>query len=158
MTIENSEISSLEIKYYKVSTRYTSNYSNRRLIFLSSVDSKVKDPDIAVESVFIYFFLPEHEMIKDNAHVIGHIRSSEKMLELSLPISEFEDMYKILQTEKPVYFYWATEKDKPWLTIFGISSTESEFPGEGFKDSSWFGEFTYPTSEELVSANLTEQN
>lgn len=140
MTIEESEINYSEIKYYKVATNYTSNNrDSRRSLFLSSVDPRLDNSNILIENVFIDFQLPENWHIKNNAHVIGHVLSNGKKIELVLPVSEFEDMYKILQTEKPVYFYWRTEKNKPWLTLFGLSSTDSEMPGEGLEDSSWFG-------------------
>lgn len=52
-----------------------------------------------------------------------------------LPMEDYEDAYKILQTEKPVYVrVFVGEKDK--LRQFAISTDQKEPTGEGLRDES----------------------
>jgi hypothetical protein len=51
-----------------------------------------------------------------------------------LPVSMFDDIYHMLQTEKPVYFY-AQVPDDPVFRL-AYFSTSPEPPGEGLVDAS----------------------
>ena len=52
----------------------------------------------------------------------------------SLPLSDFDDFYHILQTEKPSYLRWGTDSANK-ITSCGVQTT-AEPIGEGLKDFS----------------------
>lgn len=114
----------MEIQSYVVGTnrqREASNYHRRFLLL------EPKNPSSNVQHIVIYFFIRERVTNDDN---VGYqTPNSTKYVVGFAPVSDFEDMYKILQSEKPVHFHWAADnQDK--LYWFGITTAE-EPPGEG---------------------------
>ncbi len=119
----------LEIKSYSVGTnrqRSSSNYHRRYL----SLEPKV--PTSQVQHIVIYFYV--QEQVSNDSDVGYQTPTSTKYVVGLAPVSDFEDMYKILQSEKPVFFSWAADSSNK-LHWFGLSSNPEPL-GEGPKDAS----------------------
>lgn len=54
----------------------------------------------------------------------------------NLPIQDYDDIYKILQTEKPVFIYISFDEDSLKLENITLTSNADEPVGEGPKDES----------------------
>lgn len=120
---------SLEIKSYTVGTNRQRSVSNYHRRYLSLVP---KNPTAQVQHIIIYFFV--QEQIANDSDIGYQTPTSSKYVVGYAPISDFEDMYAILQSEKPVYFNWGAGTDNK-VSWFGLSS-QAEPPGEGPKDAS----------------------
>lgn len=119
----------LEIKNYSVSTnrqRSASNYHRR------AISLEPKSPTAQVQHIVIYFFV--QEQIANDSDIGYQTPSTTKFVVGYAPISDFADMYAILQSEKPVYFNWHAGNDNK-VSWFGISSNPEPL-GEGPKDVS----------------------
>ena len=119
---------SMEIKSYSVGTnrrRSSSNYHRRWLSL------EPKTPSSEVQHIVVYFFIQER--ITNDPDVGYQTPDSSKYVVGFAPVSDFEQMYKILQTEKPVFFSWSADSGNK-LYWFSINSSE-EPPGEGPQDS-----------------------
>lgn len=119
----------MEIKSYFVGTnrqRAAANYHRR---WLSLVP---KTPTAQVQNIVIYFFVGE--TITNDSDVGYTTPTSSKFVVCYAPISDFEDMYRILQSEKPIHFNWHADAANKvqWFQI----STNEEPLGEGPKDLS----------------------
>jgi hypothetical protein len=117
----------MEIKSYYVGThrQRASDSYHRRWISLVP-----KTPTAEVEHIVIYFFVGE-TIINDAD--IGYVTpDTTKFVVGYANISDFADMYNILQTERPVHFGWAAGGDNKlfWFQIY----TDAERTGEGPKD------------------------
>ena len=112
----------LEIEAYRVgvSRRSTDNFT--RFLFLEP-DPGYRGPG---ESGVRIFFEPEPVEIG---------RSAAGFLVLNLEREYFDDMYHLLQTEKPVYFSWGFDEDGERVIWCDLSTTEEPI-GEGFADFS----------------------
>ncbi len=118
----------LEIKSYSVGTNRQRNAVNYHRRYL---ELEPKNPTNQVQHIVIYFFI--QETVTGDSDIGYQTPTSSKYVVGFAPISDFEDMYKILQTEKPVYFSWSADNNDK-LNWFGVSSSQ-EPPGEGPKDS-----------------------
>lgn len=119
---------SLEIKSYSVGTNRQRSASEYHRRFLSLEPAY---PTSQVEHIVIYFFT--QETITNDPDVGYQTPTSTKYVVGYAPVSDFEDMYRILQSEDPVYFNWAADSANK-LYWFGVSTT-LEPPGEGPKDA-----------------------
>lgn len=119
----------MEIRSYYVGTnrqRAAENYHRR---WISLVP---KTPTAQVQHIVIYFFIQE-TIINDSD--IGYVTpSTTKFVVAYANISDFEDMYRILQSEKPVHFNWYADSANQ-LQWFQVSTNE-ETLGEGPRDFS----------------------
>ena len=117
----------MEIKSYYVGTNRQRNAANyhRRWISLEP-----KTPTSTVQHVVIYFFVGE-TIINDTD--IGYATPATTRYVVGYAnISDFADMYHILQSEKPVHFNWYADAANV-LQWFQISTTV-EPVGEGPRD------------------------
>lgn len=118
-----------EIKSYSVGTNRQRSASEYHRRFLSLEPAY---PTSQVEHIVIYFFT--QETVVNDSDVGYQTPTSTKYVVAYAPVADFEDMYNILQSEKPVYFNWAADSANK-LYWFGLSTT-LEAPGEGPKDTS----------------------
>lgn len=79
-------------------------------------------------SASLYFFEKERPEL-------GFLNGEAGTVTVNLPISEFDVIYRILNTEKPVYFYFRIQGIDHRLVSFDLS-TSQEPVGEGPADSS----------------------
>lgn len=119
----------MEIKSYYVSTnrqRAAANYHRRSITLVP------KTPTAQVQHIVIYFFVGE-TIINDSD--IGYTTpATTKYVVAYAPISDFEDMYKILQSEKPIHFNWYADNANK-IQWFQIGTTDEPI-GEGPRDFS----------------------
>lgn len=118
----------MEVKSYFVGTnrqRASANYHRR---WISLVP---KTPTAQVQNIVIYFFV--QETISNDSDVGYVTPATTKYVVAYAHISDFEDMYRILQSEKPVHFNWAADAANK-LHWFQISTNEEPL-GEGPKDA-----------------------
>lgn len=118
----------LEISSYAVGTHRQSNASNYHRRFLSL---EPRHPTSEFQHIVIYFFV--QEQIVNDPDIGYQTPGSTKYVVGFAPVSDFDAMYNILQTEKPVYFNWAANSSNR-LYWFGLSTTQ-EPPGEGPRDA-----------------------
>ena len=119
----------MEIKSYYVGThrqRESSNFHRRWINLVPKVATS------EVEHIVIYFFIDE--TIANDSDVGYTTPASTKFIVGYSHISDFEDMYKILQSERPIFFNWAADTNNS-LIWFQISTNEERI-GEGPSDSS----------------------
>jgi len=117
----------MEIKSYYVGSHRQRNASNYQRRWISLVP---KTPTSTVQNIVIYFFVGE---TITNDTDIGYVTpTTTKFVVAYAPISDFADMYHILQSEKPVHFYWYadTANKVQWFQI----TTNEEPIGEGPRD------------------------
>lgn len=106
----------IEIATYEVGTNREVNSANpfERFIYM-----RPKKPTSTVKHLVVYFYANSVEV---NDPDIGYQTPTTDYWVVGLaPVADFDDMYKILLTEKPVYFQWAAgNNDK--LFWFQVSS------------------------------------
>jgi hypothetical protein len=118
----------MEISTYAVGTnrqRSASNY-HRRFLMLEP-----KNPTSTVEHIVIYFFI--QAKAADDPDVGYQTPTSTKYVVGYAPVDDFDVMYRLLQSEKPINFSWAADSSNK-LHWFGLATT-SEPLGEGPKDA-----------------------
>lgn len=119
----------MEVKSYYVGTnrqRDAANYHRR------SISLVPKTPTAQVQHIVIYFFVGE--TITNDADVGYVTPATTKYVVAYAPVADFEDMYNILRSEKPVHFNWAADSSNK-LYWFQISTNEEPL-GEGPRDFS----------------------
>lgn len=90
---------SIQIKTYEVGTNPEVNSNNpfERFLYVEP-----KHPTATVKRLVVYFYANAVEVNDPN---IGYQTPSTDFWVVGLaPVQDFDDMYKILLTEKPVYF------------------------------------------------------
>jgi hypothetical protein len=106
----------IEIATYEVGTNREVNSANpfERFIYM-----RPKHPTSTVKHLVVYFYANSVEV---NDPDIGYQTPATDYWVVGLaPVADFDDMYKILLTEKPVYLQWAAgNNDK--LFWFQVSS------------------------------------
>jgi hypothetical protein len=109
---------SIEIKTYQVGTNRESNSANpfERFLYMEP-----KHPTATVQHLVVYFYANSVEV---NDPDIGYqTPATDQWVVGFAPVDDFDDMYKILLNEEPVYFQWqADNSDK--LQWFQISSRQ----------------------------------
>jgi hypothetical protein len=65
----------------------------------------------------------------------GFINRKSGIVVANLKLADFEDAYRIVQTEKPVFVHWTTDPDEEKLMSFDLSTSEEPL-GEGTPDVS----------------------
>jgi hypothetical protein len=88
----------------------------------------METPTDGVTSVSLFF----HE--KTPAQ-LGFLNRQTGYLNAHLPAADFDGMYRILNTEKPVFVHWRLDLDEHKLLSVDISTTEEPL-GEGTPDHS----------------------
>lgn len=107
---------SMKLKTYQVGTDRAVNAANpfERFIYMEP-----ETPTSTVQHLVVYFYANSFEVNDPN---IGYQTPNTNRWVVALaPVGDFDAMYAILQTEKPVYFQWAADNaDK--LLWFQVSS------------------------------------
>lgn len=111
MPITNGTI---KLKSYEVGTHRHANFANplERFIYLAP-----EHPTATVKHLVIYYFAKSVEI---NDPDIGYqTPGTDHWVVAFAPPGDFDATYKILQTEKPVYFHWAANaQDKlDWFQV-----------------------------------------
>jgi len=96
---------------------------SRRLI-LESIDPNSG----SYKYVFIYFF-------QEPAPSDFGGRTSDGGVIVNLPLRDFDHMYHLLQTEKPVFAAWGVDSDGIKLNTFKLRTNRKEPLGEGLQDT-----------------------
>ena len=119
----------MEIKSYYVGTNRQGNSSNYHRRWINLVP---KNPTEEVQSIVIYFFIDE--TIANDSDIGYTTPTGSRYIVGYSHISDFADMYQILQSERPVHFNWYADNNNKlgWFQI----STVAERVGEGPKDAS----------------------
>ena len=116
----------VEIESYRVTT-FRSSDTTKPVI--RELDLKPTHTNRGTDRILIQFI--------SNANLLDDLGVGslvQNVIGVHAPISDFDHMYHILQTENPVYFYWKAG-DRGLLIHFGIS-TNVEPTGEGLIDHS----------------------
>jgi hypothetical protein len=66
---------------------------------------------------------------------LGFVNRQTGFVNVNLPIADFEPMYRVLNTEKPVFVHWRTDPEDDKLASIDLS-TSDEPVGEGPVDTS----------------------
>src|SRR4051794_15174021 len=66
---------------------------------------------------------------------LGFVNRQTGFVSVNLPLVDFEPMYQILNTEKPVFVHWRTDPEDEKLASIDVSTSE-EPVGEGAVDTS----------------------
>jgi hypothetical protein len=66
---------------------------------------------------------------------LGFVNRDTGFVCVNLPVSDFDPMYKVLNTESPIFAHWRTDPEDERLASFDVSTSE-EPVGEGFPDKS----------------------
>ena len=113
---------------YLEQTGYQS--SNRRLLRLSDlVQTQGPTIDFTFSPGIAITFT---DVPPDNLDLF---RSDQKSVLAKAQLSDFDDMYSILQTEYPVYFHWTVSDDGTTITSYYLHA-DNEAVGEGPEDAS----------------------
>jgi hypothetical protein len=84
-------------------------------------------PEEGVDQVTLFFYeTPPRET--------GFRNPETRRLFANLPVADFQPMYHVVQTEKPVYLHWRLDPENIVASI--DLSTSDEAVGEGFVDGS----------------------
>jgi hypothetical protein len=112
--------------YYLYLIRYPSNPGE----YPRSITLASKNQDSApVKMVFLAFFPPGDSTGEASAgYQVGD------WMRVYVPLAEFDDYWRLLQTEKPVFFLWRLEDASTRVLTFWMS-TSAEPPGEGTTDA-----------------------
>lgn len=118
----------IEIASYTVGTNRMKNQPNYHRRWINLVP---KSPTPQVQYIVIYFLVGESIV---NDLDIGYVTPDSTHYVVGYaPISDFEDMYYILQCERPVIFDWQTDPATNSISWFQLY-TGVEPIGEGPKD------------------------
>jgi hypothetical protein len=88
----------------------------------------METPTEGVASVSLFF----HEKVPTS---LGFLNTQTGFLTANLPASDFDGIYKVLNTEKPVFVHWRLDPDEHGLVSIDVSTREEPL-GEGFPDKS----------------------
>src|SRR5262245_56481529 len=115
--------------YFLALVRYPSNPGDyEKKITLAARDAATA----AVKSVFMEFFPPGDATGESTA---GYQPGSEWM-RVYVAAADFDVYWRLLQTERPVYFSWRLEGGTAAVQTFWMS-TRAEPTGEGTSDATW---------------------
>jgi len=109
---------SIKLGSYEVGTNRQVNSTNpfERFIYMEP-----KSPTATVQHLVVYFYAAS---VAVNDPDIGYQTPTTDHWVVGLaPVSDFDAMYRILQTEKPVYFQWAADNSDK-LLWFQVSSRD----------------------------------
>jgi hypothetical protein len=109
---------SIEIKTYQVGTNREANAGNpfERFLYMEP-----KRPTATVKHLVVYFFANSVEVHDPD---IGYqTPATDQWVVGFAPVGDFDDMYKILLDEDPVYFHWQSDPNDK-LQWFQISSQQ----------------------------------
>src|SRR4051794_3937635 len=66
---------------------------------------------------------------------LGFVNRTSGFVCVNLPVGDFDPMYRIVNTESPIFVHWRTDPEEERLASFDLSTSE-EPVGEGFPDKS----------------------
>jgi hypothetical protein len=66
---------------------------------------------------------------------LGFVNEKTGFVNVNLPLADFEPIYHIIQTEKPIFVHWRCDPEEQRLAGFDVSTSE-EPVGEGTHDTS----------------------
>jgi hypothetical protein len=85
-------------------------------------------PEGSIRGVSLFFW-------ERDPGAFGFVNEDTGFVVANLPVADFQGMYAILQTEKPVFVHWRTDPEEARLASIDISTSE-EPVGEGTNDTS----------------------
>jgi hypothetical protein len=88
----------------------------------------METPTDGVTSVSLFF----HEKMPAQ---LGFLNRHTGFLTANLSVADFDGIYRICNTEKPVFIHWRLDPDEQRLVSVDVS-TQEEPLGEGFPDKS----------------------
>jgi hypothetical protein len=88
----------------------------------------METPTEGVTSVSMFF----HEKVPSQ---LGFLNEKTGFLTANLAAADFDAIYRICNTEKPVFVHWRLDPDEHRLASIDVSTTEEPL-GEGFPDKS----------------------
>jgi hypothetical protein len=88
----------------------------------------METPTEGVTAVSMFF----HEKVPAQ---LGFLNQGTGFLTANLAASDFDAIYRIVNTEKPVFVHWRLDPDEHRLVSIDVSTTEEPL-GEGFPDKS----------------------
>jgi hypothetical protein len=88
----------------------------------------METPTDGVASVSLFF----HEKVPSS---LGFLNPQTGFLTANMPAADFDGIYKVLNTEKPVFVHWRLDPDEHRLVSIDVSTREEPL-GEGFPDKS----------------------
>lgn len=66
---------------------------------------------------------------------LGFANDKTGFVNVNLPTADFDSIYHVVQTEKPIFVHWRCDPEDRKITGFDVSTSE-EPVGEGFLDTS----------------------
>ncbi len=87
---------------------------------------ELEKPERELKHVSLFFYEKEPEDL-------GFVNKETGFVVANLPIADYQPMYHIVQTEKPVFVNWRIESGADALLSIDVSTSE-EPVGEGFHD------------------------
>ena len=118
--------SRMTIETYQVANSLRQDGSRKRGLHLHP-SSNEGDP---VSRVLMNFAMESQESIN-----IGYYDSKSKIIVVNPPLADFDSMYHVVQTERPVFFHWEADDEKePQRLLWFSLGTDEEPTGEGLKE------------------------
>jgi hypothetical protein len=114
----------VEVRAYKVGTSRSKPGAPVRWLNLL-----LAEPVDRVHTVSLFFY---EEL---GTRELGFLNPETGFVVANLPVSDFDALYRIVNTEKPVFLHWRTDPGAAPLLSIDVSTSE-EPPGEGPSDSS----------------------
>jgi hypothetical protein len=85
-------------------------------------------PEGGIKEVSVFFWeKPPAKM--------GFVNRETGFVSVNLPVADFDPIYKVVNTESPIFAHWRTDPEEERLASFDVSTSE-EPVGEGFPDRS----------------------
>ncbi len=89
---------------------------------------QIANPAGGIKEVSVFFW----EKVPSK---MGFVNRDTGFVCVNLPVADFDPMYRILNTESPIFAHWRTDPEDERLASFDVSTNE-EPVGEGFPDKS----------------------
>jgi hypothetical protein len=89
---------------------------------------QISNPTAGIKEVSAFFW-------EKVPHKLGFVNRTTGFVCVNLPLADFDPMYRILNTEQPIFVHWRTDPEDDHLASFDVSTSE-EPVGEGFPDKS----------------------
>jgi hypothetical protein len=93
-----------------------------------SLTLKLAESEGGIGGVSLFFY-------EKAPSTLGFVNRQTGFVSVNLPAVDFDPMYRILNTEKPVFVHWRTDPEDEKLTSIDVSTSE-EPVGEGAVDTS----------------------
>jgi hypothetical protein len=93
-----------------------------------SLTLKLAETEGGISGVSLFFY-------EKAPSALGFVNRQTGFVSVNLPLIDFEVMYQVLNTEKPVFVHWRTDPEDEKLASIDLSTSE-EPVGEGPVDTS----------------------